>query len=169
MSNRSEDYSISIQRAVSPMLIGAVFLLSPPSLSQETQDIPSAEREVRLAENARRDAVLRNDTGVLNQLIADSFVGTLDDGRVVNKAAELRANRLGDRKVEAWDSTNVAIRIYGNAAVVTGHAAVKDRFFNEGVRDFTFRYTHVWAKLDGRWQLVVRHISGRSTPRVQRQ
>lgn len=82
-------------------------------------------------------------------------------------------NRAGDRQVESWEETDVVLRRYGDTAVVTGRAVVKDRLTagsrasrilrNEtGTRDFTFRFTHIWAKLDGRWQLVGRHLSGRS-------
>jgi ketosteroid isomerase-like protein len=123
------------------------------------------EREVRQAEDARRNAILHNDAAALDRLIADSFLSTLDDGRLITKAGEVAANRTSDRKVESWNETDIKIRLYGNTAIVTGLATVKDRFRDEGPREFAFRFTHVWAKLDNRWQLVGRHISGRSVPR----
>jgi hypothetical protein len=128
-----------------------------------------AEEEVRRAENARREAILSNDTAALNQLLADSLVTTLDSGEVKTKADEVAFDRAGNRKIESWDASDVAIRMYGDTAVVTGRAAVKDSVRGEGRRDFTFGFTHVWVKLDGRWQLVARHISGRSVPRARRQ
>lgn len=124
-----------------------------------------AEQQVREAEAARRQAILDNDTAALERLIAGSFVGTLDDGRTTTKADELGVNRPTDRKVESWVSTDVVVRVYGDTAVVTGRAAVKDRLRDEGVRDFAFRFTHIWSRINGQWQLVGRHISGRSVPR----
>jgi type II secretory pathway pseudopilin PulG len=145
------------------------FGLSQGAAAASTQAANAAEQDERQAENARRDALLRNDTTALDRLIADSFLGTLDDGRTVRKPEQLAANRPGDRKVESWNQTDLVVRLYGETAVVTGLAAVKDRFRSEGAREFTFRFTHVWTKLDGRWQLVGRHISGRSVPRSQPQ
>lgn len=129
----------------------------------------AAEQEVKQAEDARRAAILRNDTAALDHMIAASFLGTLDDGRLVKRADELAVNRPSDRKVESWDATDVVIRVYGDTALVTGRAAVKDRLRAEGTRAFTFSFTHVWAMLDGRWQLVARHISGRSVLRSRAQ
>lgn len=50
------------------------------------------------------------------------------------------------------------VRIYGNTAIVTGIAAVKD-VLNGNVRDVRWRFTHVWAKRDDRWQEVSQHDS----------
>jgi hypothetical protein len=44
------------------------------------------------AENARREAILRNDTAALDQLIANSLVTTLDSGEVKTKADEVAIN-----------------------------------------------------------------------------
>ena len=155
-------------RAVIGLLLVVVFpasVFGQPVAPRPTQMGHAAEQEVNHAEDARREAILRNDTAALDNMIAASFLGILDDGRVVNRADELAVNRPSDRKVESWDATDVVIRIYGDTALVTGRAAVKDRLRAEGTRAFTFSFTHVWAKLGGRWQLVARHISGRSVPR----
>jgi len=124
-----------------------------------------AEEEVRRAESVRRHAILNNDTAALDRLLADSLLTTLDSGEVKTKADEVAINRAGSRKIESWEASDVSIRMYGDTAVVTGRAAVRDSLQGEGAREFTFRFTHVWVKLDGRLQLVARHISGRSVPR----
>lgn len=150
------------------------FAFAPRVAPQPIQG-SAAEQEVRQVENARREALLRNDIAALDRLIADTYLATLGDGQVVGKAEALAVNRAGQRQVESWEETNVVIRLYGATAVVTGLAAVKDRLTagtrasqilrNEtGARDFTFRFTHIWARLDGRWQLVGRHL-GRGSDR----
>jgi ketosteroid isomerase-like protein len=146
----------------------ASLALAQDSFAQPRQT-SKAEEEVRQAENARREAILQNDTAALDRLMANSYMATLDAGDVKTKADEIALDREGSRKIESWEASDVVIRLYGNTAVVTGRAAVKDSLRDEGMRDFTFRFTHVWIKLDGRWQLVARHISGRSVPRSRRQ
>lgn len=123
----------------------------------------TVEQEVLAAEEVRRQAILGNDIGVLEGLIADNFVVTLDTGEVKTRADELAVNRAGARRVEAWDSSDVVVRVYGHTAVVVGRAAVRDSLQGRG-RAFRFSYTHVWARLDGRWRLIARHVSNRSTP-----
>lgn len=150
-----------------------LWALVVPSLAVgrgSSEPLPSEgpKAEVSRAEAARVDAILRNDTAALERLLADSLVTTLDGGDVKTKADELAANRAGGRKVESWVASDVAIRLYGDTAVVTGRAEVEDSFRGEGRRRFTFRFTHVWARLDGRWQLVARHLSGRNPPRSGR-
>lgn len=141
--------------------------------SAQSGNSKSGEQEVRAMEEQRRQALLRNDSAALDRLIADSYLATLGDGQVVRKAEALAVNRAGARQVESWEETDLVIRLYGDTAVVTGLAAVKDRLTagttasqilrNEtGARDFTFRFTHIWAKLNGRWQLVGRHLSGQN-------
>lgn len=137
--------------------------------STQSGNSQSVEQEVRALEEQRRQALLRSDSAALDRLIADSYLATLGDGQVVRKAEALAVNRAGARQVESWEETDLVIRVYGDTAVVTGLAAVKDQLTagttasqilrNEtGARDFTFRFTHIWAKLNGRWQLVGRHI-----------
>lgn len=155
----------------------AVVLLTAiaiPSLALGQGAIPKprhserVKQEVKRAEAARIDAILRNDSAALERLLADSLVTTLDAGDVKTKADELAVNRASDRKLESWEASDVTVRLYGDTAVVTGRAAVKDSLRGEGERSFTFRFTHVWAKIGGRWQLVGRHISGRTPPRSPR-
>lgn len=172
MTTGVPDFTARLEKAVGT---GALVLLSvlaapPMAFGLGRPGPPSSEdakAEVRRAEAARIDAILRNDAAALERLLADALVTTLDAGDVKSKAEELDANRAGARNVESWEASDVAIRVYGDAAVVTGRTAVEDSFRGEGRRRFTFRFTHVWARLGGRWQLVARHISGRNPPRSQ--
>jgi len=55
------------------------------------------------------------------------------------------------------------VRVYGNAAVVTGGATVKGQRKGVPVNNVT-RFTNVWVKRRGTWQL----ISYQATPVEQR-
>ena len=48
------------------------------------------------------------------------------------------------------------LRIYGDAAVVTGRDAIKEQYKGEYVSSQN-RWTHIWIKLAGRWQCVAAH------------
>jgi ketosteroid isomerase-like protein len=116
--------------------------------------------EVLAAEEARRRAILANDTSALSALISDSLVVTLADGSRRGKQEEVGQNRASDRGIEAWDASDVTVRVHGDAAVVTGYAQLRDTFRGQP-RRFGFHFTHVWSHRRGRWILVARHMSGR--------
>jgi len=129
-------------------ITAAVLVLGQPLPS--TSQVTNAEQEVRRAETARRDALLRNDVAALDRLIADSYLATLDEGQVTRKAEALAVNRAGERQVDSWEEADVVIRLYGDTAVVTGLATVTDRLKagteasrivrgQAGERHFTFR------------------------------
>ena len=69
-------------------------------------------------------------------------------------------NRASDRGIEAWDAADVAVRVYGESAVVTGHAQLRDTLRGER-RRVGFHFTHVRVRHGGRCMLVARHMSGR--------
>ena len=111
-------------------------------------------------ESERRQALLRHDTKALDRLLAPEFtrISSITGARIITKAEELAANDSATRRVQSWDASDVDIRIYGNVALVTGLADVSDTLSGGG-RHIRFRYTHVWVKRDGRWQLVHRHTT----------
>jgi ketosteroid isomerase-like protein len=119
-----------------------------------------AEQQVRKVEEERRQAILRNDIKALDLLMAPEYTAVFNvtSGRMTTKAEELTINQSDARRVESWDPTDVNIRIYGDVGLVIGLAEVTDVLKGER-RHIRFRYTHVWVKRNGDWQLVHRHTT----------
>ncbi|MCA1625288.1 MAG: nuclear transport factor 2 family protein [Acidobacteria bacterium] len=61
--------------------------------------------------------------------------------------------RSGDFKLESGQSDDVKVRIYKNAAVMTGRFTAKGSFRGKNI-EIRERYTAVWVKKKGRWRLV---------------
>jgi ketosteroid isomerase-like protein len=61
-------------------------------------------------------------------------------------------------KVRSSRSTDLEIRSYGEAAVVSGSAHLAASHAGHDVSG-TYAYTHVYVKRDGRWQVVAAHSS----------
>ena len=59
----------------------------------------------------------------------------------------------GTFKYESRDISDLSIRVYGNAAVVTGRSTQKG---TENGKDYSgaYRFTRVYIKQRGRWQTV---------------
>jgi ketosteroid isomerase-like protein len=123
---------------------------APATLAQTSG---RTEAELLKANRAYDEALVRGDAAALDRLYSDDFVYTTFDGDVRDKAQQLAFTRSGDLKLESGQSDDVRIRIYGNTAVMTGRFTAKGKF-KDRVIDIRERYTAVWLKKGGRWQLV---------------
>lgn len=112
-----------------------------------------AEREVLAANAAFDRAIVTRDADAYERILADDFILTAADGTVSDKKGEIAKVRSDDLTFESGKSDDVRVKVYGNTAVVTGRFTAKGK--NAG-RDFTFveRYTAVFVKQNGRWQMV---------------
>ena len=132
----------------------AVVLLAiaatPATLAQTSG---RAEAELLKANRAYDEALVRGDAAALDHLYSEEFIYTTFDGEVRDKAQQLAFTRSGDLKLESGQSDDVRIRIYGNTAVMTGRFTAKGKF-KDRVIDIRERYTAVWLRKGGRWQLV---------------
>ncbi len=111
------------------------------------------EREV-LAVNQEFDkAVVTRDVAAFERIYAEEFIFTSFTGSVSNRAREIEGVRTRNIKFESGKSEDVRVKVYGKSAVVTG------RFIAKGTADgkpfsFVERYTAVYVKRGGRWQMV---------------
>jgi ketosteroid isomerase-like protein len=112
------------------------------------------ERELLKANQEYDEALMRSDAAALDRIYSDDFIYTTPDGEVRDKAKQLAFTKRGDLRLESGRSDDVRVRVYGNTAVMTGRFTAKGRF-RESLIDIRERYTAVWVKTQGRWQLVV--------------
>ena len=120
--------------------------------AQEPPGGPAAD-SVRAAESARREALLRADTAALSRLIADEFFEISRLGTVRTRAQNIHDVQSGELRLTSIRQDSLAVRIYGDVAILTGIADNTGTF-----RGFPFsgkiRYMRVFVRRDGRWQAV---------------
>jgi ketosteroid isomerase-like protein len=75
------------------------------------------------------------------------------DGAMLGKAAMVAATRDDKSTYELVETSGMAARVEGNAAIVTGVFHVKGRDGQDRPFERRSRYTDVWIKRDGRWQV----------------
>ncbi|HKA20238.1 MAG TPA: nuclear transport factor 2 family protein [Blastocatellia bacterium] len=114
-----------------------------------------AEQEIRQVEDKRREGLLRGDTTTLDQIFADDYSVVNQFGQVQTKAEMMYALKSGALKFESVVEDNVSIRVYGDAAVLTGRATSK----HEGRESTQLRFTRVYLKRQGRWQTVAYQVT----------
>lgn len=116
----------------------------------------AAEREVLKFNIEYGQAYVSGDLAALGRFLADEFTSTGTTGEVSDKARTIESLKIGDLKVESGRDDDVRAHIYGDMAVVTGlwtsKGQEKGKTFNRADR-----YTAVFVKRDGRWQVVAEH------------
>ena len=136
--------------------------VSPLALSQTAnkKNNPNrqAEQEVLKVNKEYNDAIVRRDAAAFDRLLADDFTFTTPDGQVTGKAEEIAFAKSGDLKFESAQNDEVKVRVYGDAAVVTGRYAAKWSYKGQAFSE-TGRFTSTYVKRNGRWQVVADHMS----------
>jgi hypothetical protein len=117
-----------------------------------------AEQVILKLETDQVEAFLRGDVSTLERLWADEFMFTAPNGMVVNKNGYLSMLKLGELKYEVWKLEEIKVRVYGEAAVVTGRVTAKGQVWDH-VIDGQDRYTTAYVKQNGRWMAVATHAS----------
>jgi ketosteroid isomerase-like protein len=103
-------------------------------------------------------AQVKADGAELKRLVADDYVLVNSSGRVQNKA-ELIADYLAPGyKIEPYEVLEPVEKVWGDGAVMGGLVNLKG--LSEG-KPFavTLRFADIWAKRNGKWQVVYTHVS----------
>lgn len=113
----------------------------------------SVEEELIALERGWNEAFYARDIEFLENILADDFIVTYDDGTRGDKARELALAESFNQRVISATQDDFIVRAYGDTAVVWFTLRVV------GIRqgqeaEITLRYTDVWVMRDGRWQCV---------------
>lgn len=139
---------------------------SAPSFSTlaaaETQT-ENVEQTIRRLETERSQAIARGDFATLERIYADDFSLVSTSGTVRNKAQFIADHKSGALKTESQTFADVKVRVYGDAAIVTGLMTQKGRDKGQDISG-QIRYTRVYVKRNGQWQFVAGHNSRSGKP-----
>jgi hypothetical protein len=159
-------------------LLGGILalLLSFPAAAQAPEHAPEpprstspggatleGSRELRDADAARFAAMVTGDLVTLERMLGPDLSYTHSNGLVQDRAEFLAALRKGSLRYESMAPSDVAVRLYGPAGVVTGRIDMKVALDGKENR-IAARYTAVYVRRDGRWQLVAWHSSPIAAP-----
>jgi len=123
-------------------------------LSEET-----VRGELTHAEDEWEDALKAHDAAFFERTMSDDFVGTTVEG-ISDKTSLVRVNADTSVTVDSVGRSDEKIRIYGNGTVgvITGRFAERGHIGSRHL-GVEFRYTEVWVKRNGRWQVVAGHYT----------
>ena len=99
-----------------------------------------------------------NNPDLVAPLLADKFVGTGLDGKVMNKTEELAASKAA--KFDSIEYEDVKVTVFGDTAIATGGSKSKGTDASGKPMDDHVRWTDTWVKMpNGKWQCVASHVS----------
>jgi len=134
------------------------------SLLKEWRDKTSTERvtaeqELIKLENRWNDAIVKHDWAFFDQILAEDYISTNFDGSVGIKADFLEFLKSGESVMASSIVDDMKVRIYGDAAVVTGRFTTVKELYQGKDLSGQYRLTDTWVKRAGRWQCVAEHVS----------
>ncbi|HKO96379.1 MAG TPA: nuclear transport factor 2 family protein [Pyrinomonadaceae bacterium] len=140
-------------------------ILVVPIICVEANDTGDSHdiKELQLLEKVWNDAHLRGDVEALDKLWAEDLFVTMPDMPVMNKEESLAVWKSGKTKFDIYRTSDIRIRVYGNSAVVTGQL-VRIRDASSKKFEDDWRFTKVYVRRGGRWQVVTWHGSHVGSP-----
>src|SRR5580704_16944353 len=121
----------------------AAFALPASSVSQTPPD--NDTRELMHLEDVWNQAHVAGDAEALNHLWADDLEVAVPHMAVMTKDEALGFARSGRMKFLRYETSDLHIRVYGDAAVVTGHLLRTRTFSGNHVSD-DWRFTKVYIR-----------------------
>ena len=95
---------------------------------------------------------------ILASLLADDFVITIEDGSTYSKTGYISHSAEPSVHVEVAEMSDLKVRMHGNTAVITG-AYHEIGESNSKRYEYHDRFTDIWMKNGGKWQVVASHYS----------
>jgi ketosteroid isomerase-like protein len=113
----------------------------------------NAEQELIRLETAWRKARVAGDIAFLQALYATELRITGTDGSIIARDTDISRFASGTIRPEFIDAEEMHVTLYGEVGVVTGRDHLKGSY-GGAQREGRVRFTHVFVRRDGRWQLV---------------
>ena len=121
--------------------------------NDSNQKADSVEQAVMQMEEDLRVAISKGDAKAYGRIVGDDYVFTNQDAVMRTKAQMVSAYESGSIKYESVKFDEIKVHAYGDTAVVTGRSRQTGQDNGKDIAG-QFRYTRVYLKRQGRWQLV---------------
>jgi len=146
-------------------LVAALLLPGCVTAASTGGDAPAADAiaTVEALERERFAALERNDLPALEQALAADLVYCHSTARCESRAEFLAALRDGSMRYRRIELLELRGRATGDAVLLHGRIALDAEMAGQQAR-MQLVYTDVWARRDGRWQLIAWQSTRAPTP-----
>jgi ketosteroid isomerase-like protein len=114
-------------------------------------------------ESMWQQAELTANTSTMATMLAEDYLGIYGDGTLATKAETIESFKKGTTRfshIHTWDRK---IRVFGSTAVVVSKAQVTGEHDGESLNGL-YRYTRVYHRHNGVWQIVSFEASASHAP-----
>ena len=117
----------------------------------------AAEMEIRKLEDEQREAFQNKDTAVLFKLFSPNFVVNAPTNRITTLKELMQLMKQGAVDMEKFERITERVTFINNIAIAMGNETLHPtgKMPNAG-KTVKRRYTNIWMKNEGSWQLVAR-------------
>ena len=143
---------------LTPVITAATFVACLSVFGQSKGRGGDAEQRVMRIEKEMLAAVLKGDPSASERYLADTYVFTGTDGDVEDRAQNINDLKSGDLKLRSASLDDTKVQVYGDTAIVTYSSNDKGTYKGKDISGKT-RWTDVFVKRNGKWQLVATHGS----------
>ena len=119
--------------------------------------------EVKKLNQEWMESYVKRDTAFLERHLSDDYISTFPDGTVLDKKGEIESVKSGAVALTEMKPSEMKVRIYGEAAVITGRSTIKAKVKGQDVSG-EYRFTDVWIRRGDRWQAVASQVTRIAKP-----
>jgi ketosteroid isomerase-like protein len=109
------------------------------------------------------ESYVKRDAAFLERYLSEDYTSTFPDGAVLDKSTEIKSLKSGDIALTEMTPREMNVRVYGEAAVITGRSVIKAKVSGEELSG-EYRFTDVWVRLDNQWQAVASQVTRIAQP-----
>jgi ketosteroid isomerase-like protein len=109
-------------------------------------------------------ALTTKDPAILAPILADDYTSVNSRGVMATKASELADTKAGASGFATCVNDRMNVRVFGDAAVITGHNTASGTFKGAAFKDRESYWTDTYVRRNGRWQCVASHGSPAALP-----
>ena len=146
---------MKIRRTYLLVLISTLLATLPTACAPKSPAAdPAADRATLIQQaDAWDQAIVRKDLAAISANMADDFRQIRSNGDLVDKATFLRDITSPELKIDPYQVEDLEVRLFGEVALLTGHTHMQGSYAGAAFTTH-YRYIDVYARRDGRWQVV---------------
>ena len=147
------------------LILGSLFslVLAGTAAGQRSSASDSDVRELERLEIVWNQAHEQGDAAALEALWADDVEIAVPRMAVMSKAQAVSFARSGRMKFLRYTTSEIRVRLYGGAAIVTGRLE-RTRAMNGREVSDDWRFTKVYIRESEKWRVVAFHASEAAQP-----
>lgn len=139
-------------------LLSVFLILLSFSLGVSAPATQTTNTSVMEIERTFTTALFKKDAVTLDELLADDLLHIGFEGQFAGKAEYMAFFKQDIWQYRKYEPANVAIKVVGNVAVVTGRVE-RTIVINNVETTGAFAFTHVWSRAGSRWRMISSQVT----------